>query len=352
MENKKDADAIKNKIKNELLNGEQTIKCFADIEKKELKWLWYGKIPLGYLVLLIGDAGLGKSFVTCDISSKVSNGINFPFSDINIEPGKVLFQNLEDDPEQITIYRLENSEANLNNVFYIDSSIGNGLDLSDIDNLVDKIIEINPKLIIIDPLTNYMKGTDIDKYKQVYDVLTPLSLIARYFEIAIIGVMHMNKSNTKAIYKTMGSAGFGAAARVVLGITRNPENEKQRLLCPIKGNYSDEKKQKEYVFEITDNGIKWLEEREPLNIEGLFNYDIDNNLVFTKQWLVDYLSSIENFSAPNKEIVENAEILGLDKSIIEKARKIVCEKPYQKNRCWHWKLKPEYIRDSDIRNSE
>lgn len=226
------------------------------------------------------------------------------------------------------------------------------MDLTDIDNLIDKIVEINPKLIVIDPLTNYMKGTDIDKYKQVYDVLTPLSLVARYFEISIIGVMHMNKSNTKAIYKTMGSAGFGAAARVVLGVTRNPDNEKQRLLCPIKGNYSDEQKQKEYVFEITDNGINWLEEREPLNIEGLFNYDTDNNVINAKQWLVEYLSNIELHCAPKKEIIEEAKWSGFEENVIEKARKIVCEKPFQEKRCWNWELKKEFVRSSEIRSSD
>lgn len=91
-------EEIKKKIKEELLNKKQVIKCFADVQKKELKWLWYGKIPLGYLILLIGDAGLGKSFVTCDISSRVSKGDNFPFSSEEVEVGNVLFQNLEDDP--------------------------------------------------------------------------------------------------------------------------------------------------------------------------------------------------------------------------------------------------------------
>jgi predicted ATP-dependent serine protease len=346
------SEEIKKKIKEDLLKKEQVIKCFANVQKKELKWLWNGKIPIGYLTLLIGDAGLGKSFVTCDITSRLSNGISFPFDSQVLEPQKILFQNLEDDPEQITIYRLEDSGADVNNVFYIDSSIENGLDLSDINNLIDKIIEIQPKLIVIDPLTSYMNGTDIDKYKQVYDILTPLSLIARYFEIAIIGVMHMNKSNTKALYKTMGSAGFASAARVVLGITRNPDNEKQRLLCPIKGNYSSEQNLKEYVFEITDKGIAWLEEREPLNIDGLFTYDNDSTTINAKQWLVDYLSSINNHTAPMKEILDNADISGFERLSIEKARKIVCKKPFQKNKCWNWELKEEYIRDSEIRSSD
>ena len=50
----------------------------ADVTREFLDWLWPGRIPLGKLTLLAGDPGLGKSFVTLDIASRVSRGAAWP----------------------------------------------------------------------------------------------------------------------------------------------------------------------------------------------------------------------------------------------------------------------------------
>ena len=46
----------------------------SEVKPRPLEWLWPGRIPLGKLTLIPGDPGLGKTFVTIDMSARVSRG--------------------------------------------------------------------------------------------------------------------------------------------------------------------------------------------------------------------------------------------------------------------------------------
>lgn len=50
----------------------------ADVEAKDVEWLWHPYIPLGKLTMFDGDPGIGKSFCTCAIAAAVSRGIGLP----------------------------------------------------------------------------------------------------------------------------------------------------------------------------------------------------------------------------------------------------------------------------------
>src|SRR5690606_17251530 len=50
----------------------------AEVESVPIQWLWPNRIALGKLNLLLGDPGLGKGFVTADITARITNGGPFP----------------------------------------------------------------------------------------------------------------------------------------------------------------------------------------------------------------------------------------------------------------------------------
>ncbi len=50
----------------------------CDVNARRVHWLWPGRIPLGKLTLLVGDPGLGKSFITLDMAARVSRGAAWP----------------------------------------------------------------------------------------------------------------------------------------------------------------------------------------------------------------------------------------------------------------------------------
>ena len=41
--------------------SELVAQCAADISPEAIKWLWPGRVPIGKLTLIAGEAGLGKS---------------------------------------------------------------------------------------------------------------------------------------------------------------------------------------------------------------------------------------------------------------------------------------------------
>ena len=103
------------KIKDEIEQNEnvkERIISFNDVESKEVEWIWYPYLPKGKLVLLMGDPGSGKTFLTTYIASVVSNGDIFVNSNEHTKKGIVLLQNGEDGIGDTIKKRLEGSGAN------------------------------------------------------------------------------------------------------------------------------------------------------------------------------------------------------------------------------------------------
>jgi len=45
--------------------------CLADVEAKEIEWLWSNRIPLGKLSLILGYPDVGKSMLTTYMAATV-----------------------------------------------------------------------------------------------------------------------------------------------------------------------------------------------------------------------------------------------------------------------------------------
>jgi KaiC/GvpD/RAD55 family RecA-like ATPase len=48
--------------------------CVADVVAEQVRWLWPGRIPVGKIVTLDGDPGLGKSALGLTMAATVSRG--------------------------------------------------------------------------------------------------------------------------------------------------------------------------------------------------------------------------------------------------------------------------------------
>ena len=55
-----------------------TLAELAELKPKGVRWPWPGRIAYGKLTLLVGDLGLGKSWVTLDLAARVSVGGGTP----------------------------------------------------------------------------------------------------------------------------------------------------------------------------------------------------------------------------------------------------------------------------------
>lgn len=233
------------------INKPLVLKSLADVNKREIEWIWQPYIPLGCLVAIVGDPGLGKTSVAIMISSIISNGGIFPYSFNQMPPSKVIFQNGEDDINKTTMKRMIAAGAKLDNILYIDED-DDSFDLSNVAGLEQKIIESNCRLVIIDPIQAYIPA-DVNSNDRgsVRRLLSPLKDIAQKHMCTIIYLMHKNKTITSnEMNKASGSGDFMAIARSVLSITVDDEN--RRYIHHIKSSLDS--KGKPIEFKINNNG--------------------------------------------------------------------------------------------------
>jgi len=228
----------------------------AECTPKRLHWLWPGRVPLGKLTLLIGDPGLGKSFVTLDVAARVSRGQSLPALEgeapsVATAPGSVVLLSAEDDTLDTIYPRLAAAGADLNRIDVLKAvhvqRAGDGAPLealfslhSDVALLENAIAERdNCRLVVIDPITAYLGRSDSHRNSEMRALLAPLSELAARTGVAVLAVNHLNKMGQgPAIYRSMGSLAFAATARSVLAVMSDPHDSASRLLVSLKNNVS------------------------------------------------------------------------------------------------------------------
>lgn len=250
--------------------GEAVVVPLSAYESRPVRWLWAGRVPLGKVTLLAGDPGLGKSFVTLDLAARTSSGRPMPCprtplhlrnsrQHAYVPPSDVLLLSAEDDPGDTIRPRLEALGADIEKVHLLPGVHGENeagrrvMRLADLDRDMPRIHRAlerirtqhgTPRLVVIDPISAYMGQTDSHNNAQVRQVLAELSRLAQHHNVAIVCVTHLNKGGSnapgKAVYRSMGSLAFTAAARVVLMVAKHPDDESKRVVLPVKSNLAKE----------------------------------------------------------------------------------------------------------------
>src|SRR5262245_37071492 len=82
------------------------MRCAADIPVKPPEWLWPGRIAVGKLTLVAGEAGLGKSQVSIAMASTVTTGGAWPCGEGRAPLGYVIFLCAEDGAADTIVPRL------------------------------------------------------------------------------------------------------------------------------------------------------------------------------------------------------------------------------------------------------
>lgn len=246
------------------------VRAFAEIESKLLEWLWPGYLPVGKLVVLEGDPGLGKSTLTAAIAAAVSGGPQLPGAP-RLDPRVVLMVSYEDDPGDTIRPRLEAAGADLRLVSTLtlheedgDHSL-DGMPLSFPGNLAQleqAVAEKAARLVVIDPLGAALSSA-VDTYKDanVRGALAPIAAMAARQACCVMLVRHLTKrSGGKAIAAGGGSIGIAGAARVVLLLAVDPADEGRRVLAVTKCNVAAKPDSLSLALDATSGGaarITW-----------------------------------------------------------------------------------------------
>jgi putative DNA primase/helicase len=252
------------------------------IEPLAVDWLWPGRIPFGACTVVAGHPGLAKSTMVLDVAAAVSTGASLPGA-APAAPRDVLIVCEEDSADRTIVPRLMTAGANRRRVYLLDLvrvespegwSKERGFDVTrDVDPL-RAALAAHPQvgLVVIDPLSAYMGGTDTHRTSDVRGVLRPLERLAQDVGVAIVCVLHLNKAGgTEAMTRVSGSLAFVAAARAAFLVTAHPDDAEQRLLLSIKSNLGPKPSGLAYRVEgrtvegkgdrlISTSGIVWTDE--------------------------------------------------------------------------------------------
>jgi len=322
----------------------------SDVRPEDVKWLWDRRIPRGKLSLLVGDPGVSKSTLTIDWLARVTTANVFPFGGSVEEPANVVMLTAEDGLADTVHGRLTLADADLKRV-HIFEGIAAGtqvqqFDLEDIPMLELVIERRRPAVVTIDPIVAYMgEKTNTDRDAAIRRVLKPVARLAEKYGIAIIGVMHLNKSEQRqAIHRVGGSIGFVGTARSTLLVVQDPANEDRRIVGRIKGNLA--RRPPDLAYTLIDHGdlakIQWEEQVSPGRVESLIGIDQeDEKERADRSEAAEFLkSALKDGPAAAMELIKDAEKAGIcERSLREAKRRLGVEDDWV-GRTSYWRLLP------------
>jgi RecA-family ATPase len=174
----RDYDRIASELDASIEGPRAQVVRVADVEARELEPLWPGILWVGKPTLLVGDPGLSKSTMVCDVVARVTRHREWPCSDATTIDGDVLMLSAEDDVADTLRPRLEAAGADLNRVHFLESIIvgtKGTVQRHSWPSLVEHIGALTEwlqahsalRLLVVDPLAAYLTGADTHKQAEV-----------------------------------------------------------------------------------------------------------------------------------------------------------------------------------------
>lgn len=339
--------------------------------------------------MLSGDPNLGKSFLTLDVAARTSTGAGWPDaspgddggagvtsdpdgSDVvqhdvsdslresttpSSTPGDVLLLSAEDDVADTIRPRLEAAGADLDRVHVLTGrreASGSRLvslerDLDELEPLVARPGRF--RLIVVDPISAYLEGLDMNRQQEVRSLLHRLSRLAEHSRAAVVVVSHLRKTGQKgpAIYRTLGSLAFTAVARAVWNVVKDPADPNRRLMVPVKLNLSPDPTA--MAFRLVEPGVvQW--EPEPIEIsadevclEELAETDENDRLAAARIWMRKFLADGPKTS---REVKSAARLAGISRrSMWAAKRELKVDANNKHSRAYKWYLPEHQTIDPD-----
>jgi hypothetical protein len=334
---------------------------------KDVDWLWDQRVPIGKLSIVSGDPDLGKTWVVLDIIARITTARHFPdspnpFRECQSYPRRdCLWVSAEDDEDDTVKPRVELLGGDPSRVhsfqFVIapnynprtkkEESKEQELDLSRHIDQIDEWLYGNPlvALVVLDPLPAFLGKIDTHRNSEVRATLKPLRKLAAKHRVAILGINHLNKGDiNNAMYRSMGSIAFVAAARASWLVSLDPEDKERRLLTRVKCNLQEEEVGGLAFRLRPPKGLFWEEGRvETTANEALHSTDESKTAPArndAKEWLTELL---KDGPVPAKEVWSKAKADRICPGTLKAAKKelgVRTEKMGGSGDGWQWSLIP------------
>ena len=227
----------------------------ADLSRVQpIEWLWWRRLPVGYLSLLLGAEGVGKGVLISWLIARITRG-ELP-GDLQGKPRRVLVVGDEDSFDSVILPRLHAAGADFALVDELFEE--EGADVLDVRRDAEGFRQLlragDYALVYIDALLDVL-AVDIDDWrsKPVRDALRPLRRAARDVGVTVLGSLHPNKGARSSFRDLVsGTHAFNASSRSSLLLAQHPDDEGRRVLVRGKGNLSAPPSSFEFAIEGRD----------------------------------------------------------------------------------------------------
>lgn len=307
----------------------------SSITPRPVKWLLYPLIPRAAVTLLGGREGLGKSTMWALWAAEITQGR----MTTDRAPANVLVIANEDSREHTLTPRLMAADADLDHVHFIDAATMTGstsvvLPL-DTNRLAEAIRQTAAALVVIDPLVSALDGRlDSHNDHSIRQGLDPLNHLASTTDVAILGLVHLNKGRSGDVGdRILGSRAFTAAARSVLAMAPDPEDLSGRRLLVFQSKSNLGPRSTEAIIvEVHSTTIETAEgpaevgrativDRREVDTDSiLLPSDDSDDLSDAARWLLDFLASVGG-EASRGDVMKAAEQAGWSKDQMKRAAK-------------------------------
>jgi putative DNA primase/helicase len=330
----------------------------VDFEPREIEWLWTGRVPLGMMTLFAGDPKLGKSYVTLTMAAALSRSLPLPMGELPNRPGSTILMSAEDDPARTIVPRLNAAGADLAKVHILESVILDDAHealptlRADVGAITAAATRLGDcRLIVIDPVSAYLKGVDDNRNAALRGVLTPLNKLAARLGAAVVLVSHLTKtSSSNGKHRVLGSIAYVGACRANHLFVADPHDPTGRrvLMLDNGGNVAPPAPTLAYVIEDRGHGpqVAWLDEPVPITVEEALrprmapyeDDDADETNECAK-WLTQFLA---NGPRPSIEVFKEACGVGYSRHQVKRAKKrmraVAQKQGFQDGAQWTWGL--------------
>ncbi len=209
-----------------------------EVEPTPSWWVWgqpdnqrVGRIGRGELTLLVGRPGVGKSTIALDLASALTRG-ELPGVHCGTPKGVVVVAT-EDSYSHTIVPRLMADGADLSRIAFVKvvDTAGGIHRPEDLAELEVQCRDLDVGMVILDPLISRLSGKlDTHKDQETRQALEPLADFAERMQLALVGLIHTNKSGTNdPLDAVMASRAFSAVARSVLFVMRKPRSDDDLL---------------------------------------------------------------------------------------------------------------------------
>lgn len=317
----------------EPVDGDPIIRRLDQVKAEAVDWLWPGRIARGKLNLIAGDPGLGKSFLTLDVAARVSTGAGWPDRpNERREPGGVVLLSAEDGTADTVVPRLIAAGADRSRIAVLegvhDRSAPRAFNFERDIEALGRAVRAVPGCVLveIDPVSAYLGGVDSHKNADVRGLLAPLAALAAELGVAVVMVTHLNKSaGAPALYRTMGSLAFAAAARSAWAVAKDRSDPGRRLLLPMKNNLAADTGGLAFRLVAAEAGstpvVQWEAEPVDSTAEEALAYEAPGERRSCVERAVDWLKDVLGSGpVPAQAVIAAAEAAGISGKTLDRAK--------------------------------